>query len=79
LSRLRIFIEHAIGGMKRYNILVHPFRNRKSILRTMSSVSVLGCGTWFFLIEEQLSYGSSSSRALASWRSAVSKPSVNQP
>jgi hypothetical protein len=28
LSRIRIFIEHAIGGMKRYNILVHTFRNR---------------------------------------------------
>src|SRR5438132_14419634 len=28
LSRVRIFIEHAIGGMKRYTILVHPFRNR---------------------------------------------------
>ena len=28
LSRSRIFIEHAIGGMKRYNILVHTFRNR---------------------------------------------------
>ena len=28
LSRVRIFIEHAIGGMKRYNILVHAFRNR---------------------------------------------------
>ena len=28
LSRVRIFIEHAIGGMKRYNILVHTFRNR---------------------------------------------------
>jgi DDE superfamily endonuclease len=27
LSRVRIFIEHAIGGMKRYNILVHAFRN----------------------------------------------------
>jgi hypothetical protein len=25
---IRIFIEHAIGGMKRYNILVHTFRNR---------------------------------------------------
>ena len=30
LSQLRIFIEHAIGGMKRYNILVHVFRNRKT-------------------------------------------------
>jgi hypothetical protein len=27
LSQLRIFVEHAIGGMKRYNILVHRFRN----------------------------------------------------
>ena len=25
LSRVRIFIEHAIGGMKLYNILVHTF------------------------------------------------------
>jgi DDE superfamily endonuclease len=30
VSRIRIFIEHAIGGMKRYNILVHVFRNRKA-------------------------------------------------
>jgi hypothetical protein len=29
LSQIRIFIEHAIGGMKRYNILVQVFRNRK--------------------------------------------------
>ena len=28
LSRVRILIEHAIGGMKRFNILVHTFRNR---------------------------------------------------
>jgi hypothetical protein len=26
----------------------------KRTSRTMSLVSVLGCGTWFFLIEEQL-------------------------
>ena len=30
LSQVRIFIEHAIGGMKRYTILVHIFRNRKA-------------------------------------------------
>jgi DDE superfamily endonuclease len=30
LSQGRIFIEHAIGGMKRYTILVHGFRNRKA-------------------------------------------------
>ena len=28
LSHIRIFIEHAIGGMKHYTILVHAFRNR---------------------------------------------------
>ena len=30
LSQIRILIEHAIGGIKRYNILVHVFRNRKA-------------------------------------------------
>jgi hypothetical protein len=29
LSQVRIFVEPAIGGMKRYNILVHGYRNRK--------------------------------------------------
>jgi DDE superfamily endonuclease len=28
VSQVRIFVEHAIGGMKRFNILVHTFRNR---------------------------------------------------
>jgi hypothetical protein len=27
LAQIRILIEHAIGGMKRYNILVNRFRN----------------------------------------------------
>ena len=30
VSPVRIFVEHAIGGMKRYTILVHGFRNRKA-------------------------------------------------
>jgi DDE superfamily endonuclease len=30
LSQVRIFIEHAIGGMQRSNILVQVFRNRKA-------------------------------------------------
>jgi DDE superfamily endonuclease len=30
LSQVRIFVEHAIGGMKRYAILVQVFRNRKA-------------------------------------------------
>lgn len=29
LSRLRIFVENAISGIKRYNILVHCFRNHR--------------------------------------------------
>ena len=29
VSQIRIFIEHAIGGMKRFNILVQRFRNHK--------------------------------------------------
>ena len=29
LSGIRIFVENAIGGIKRYNILVHRFRNHK--------------------------------------------------
>ena len=29
LSQVRIFVEHAIGGMKRYAILVYSFRNHK--------------------------------------------------
>jgi len=28
LSKVRVFVENAIGGMKRYNILVQRFRNR---------------------------------------------------
>jgi hypothetical protein len=30
LSQVRIFIEHALGGMKRSTILVQVFRNRKA-------------------------------------------------
>jgi hypothetical protein len=29
LSRLRIFVENAIAGIKRYNFLVHRFRNHR--------------------------------------------------
>jgi hypothetical protein len=29
VSHVRIFVEHAMGGMKRYTSLVHGFRNRK--------------------------------------------------
>lgn len=29
LSKIRIYVEHAIGGLKRFNILTHPFRNHR--------------------------------------------------
>ena len=30
LSQIQVFVENAIGGMKRYSILVHRFRNHKT-------------------------------------------------
>jgi len=30
LSQIRVFVENAIGEMKRYYILVHRFRNQKN-------------------------------------------------
>jgi hypothetical protein len=44
LSSRRIFVENALGGMKRFNILVHKFRNRK--LNFIDDVIVLGAGLW---------------------------------
>jgi hypothetical protein len=44
LSRVRIFIEHAMGGMKRSNILVHTFRNR--IEHCEDDVSGVCAGLW---------------------------------
>ena len=44
LSQVRIFIEHAIGGMKRYNILVHTFRNR--IKNFVDDVIGICAGLW---------------------------------
>ena len=48
LSKARVYVEHAIGGMKRFNILVHAFRNRKVGFRD-SVIAVCG-GLWNFLI-----------------------------
>ena len=48
LSQVRIFIEHAIGGMKRYNILVHGFRNRKADFED-DAIGV-GAGLWNFVL-----------------------------
>ena len=48
LSQVRIFIEHAIGGMKRYNILVHGFRNRKADFED-DAIGVCA-GLWNFVL-----------------------------
>src|SRR5437868_7931918 len=48
LSQVRIFIEHAIGGMKRYNILVQVFRNR--IEHFEDDVIGVCAGLWNFVL-----------------------------
>ena len=48
VSRVRIFIEHAIGGMKRSNILVHTFRNR--IEHFEDDVIGICAGLWNFIL-----------------------------
>jgi DDE superfamily endonuclease len=48
LSQVRIFVEHAIGGMKRYNILVHSFRNRKAHFE--DDVIGVCAGLWNFVL-----------------------------
>ena len=46
LSQIRIFVENAIGGFKRYNILVHRFRNHKA--RFDDDVIGICAGLWNF-------------------------------
>lgn len=48
LSRIRIFVENAIAGMKRFNILVHTFRNRKTNMQ--DDVIALAAALWNFLL-----------------------------
>ncbi len=48
LSKVRIFVENAIGGMKRYNILNHPFRNRKT--NFVDDAIALCAGLWNLLL-----------------------------
>lgn len=44
LSRVRVVVEHAIGGMKRFAILTQTFRNRKDTF--VDTVAVIGAGLW---------------------------------
>ncbi len=48
LSSIRIFIENAIGGIKRYNILNHPFRNKKDAF--VDNVIALCAGLWNMIL-----------------------------
>ena len=48
LSKIRIFIENAIGGIKRYNILNHSFRNRKDGF--IDDVIALCSGLWNMIL-----------------------------
>lgn len=46
LSKIRIFVENAICGLKRYNILVHRFRNHKESFD--DDVIGIAAGLWNF-------------------------------
>ncbi len=46
ISQVRIFVENAIGGLKRYNILVHRFRNHITDLD--DTVIGICAGLWNF-------------------------------
>ncbi len=48
LSRVRIFVENAISGIKRFNMLVHAFRNRKNKME--DDVIATCAGLWNFLL-----------------------------
>lgn len=48
LSQVRIFVENAIGGIKRYNILVHRFRNYKDNFE--DNVIGICAGLWNFAL-----------------------------
>lgn len=49
LAKLRVFIEHAIGGLKRFAILVAPYRNRKDNFE--DDALVVAAGLWNFWLQ----------------------------
>jgi len=48
LSRVRTLVENAIAGMKRFNILVHDFRNHRHQMD--DDVIAICAGLWNFLL-----------------------------
>ena len=48
VSKIRMAVENAICGIKRYNILTHPFRNHKP--NGDDDVIAISAGLWNFLL-----------------------------
>ncbi len=46
LAKLRVFVEHAIGGIKRFRVLVAPYRNHRDGFE--DDVLVVAAGLWNF-------------------------------
>lgn len=59
-SRVRVVVEHAIGGMKRFGILVQSFRNRTPGF--VDTVALIGAGLWNWKLACQQAHASSPSR-----------------
>lgn len=44
ISRIRVVVEHAISGLKRFNIMTHRFRNR--LKDFVDTAALLAAGLW---------------------------------
>jgi len=51
-SQQRIFVEHSIGGMKRYQILVH--RNRIKSKKVIDQIIGVCAGLWNLILDNSL-------------------------
>jgi hypothetical protein len=49
-SRIRILVEHAIGGVKRFNIVSHVFRNKQE--NVDDRAMLITCGLWNYHLAE---------------------------
>lgn len=48
-SRIRILVEHAIGGVKRFNIVAHVFRNKQE--NVDDRAMLITCGLWNYHLD----------------------------
>ena len=51
ISQIRIFVEHAIGGIRRFAILVQDFRNKKD--NFADDVISIASGLWNFSLQKR--------------------------